>query len=143
MKLPRTPAEIVARAQEAMKRDMLGFEWQEYVLGLTFKDAAPLCKEGATGDGWPEPLTVEQLSEQAKGYLPFWLEKIENERGISVCRATQHFTAWKWLLGHPDADTFPGSINGPDGGWYQRTAYEYVRTQIDSGEWDRMTEGVR
>lgn len=141
--LPRTQNEIVARAKEAKERDVLGFEWHEYLTALPFDAARPFLKPEASPSDWFEaPVTVEGLSHAAKEYLSFWLEKIENERGISVCRATMHYTAWKWLLGHPDADTFPGSINGGDGGWYQREAYDYIREQVESGEWDRLTQAA-
>ncbi len=136
----RTTAEIVQRAKEAEKRDLLGFEWQEYLYALSFEEAreAGFLKPDAKPDGW-KISTPADVSERAKEYLSFWLEKIENERGISVCRATMHFTAWKWLLGHHDADAFPGSTNGGDGGWYQRDAYEYVKQQVDSGAWDDLS----
>lgn len=137
--IPRSQSEILARIAEARERDFFGFEWAEYLYALPFDAARPLLNDDATSEDWPEPTTVETLSERAKDYLSFWLEKIENERGLSVCRATAHYTAWKWMLGHPDADIFPGSVGGGDGGWYQRDAYEYVRKQVESGEWDRMT----
>lgn len=138
--LPRNAEEIVARIKEAQPRDWLGFEYLEYFAGLTFEQARPLLKPGASPDNWhDEPTTVEALSARARDYVAFWLEKIERERGISVCRATSHFVAWKWMLGHPDADTFPGAPNGLDGGWYQRDAYDYIRAQMDTGEWDRLT----
>ena len=138
--LPRTQEELVARLEEALARDMFGFEGQEYFMGLTFDSAKPFLREGVVREDYPEAVTVERLSEQSKSYLSFWLEKIENERGISVVRATLHFVAWKWMLGHPDADTFPGAPQGPDGGWYQRAAFEYIRKQVDTGEWDRLTQ---
>jgi hypothetical protein len=137
----RTLDEVVARAKEAMGRDMFGFEWNEYMHPLPFEvaKAGGFLNDDAKPDGWKTE-TPAEVSAQAKDYLSFWLEKIEGERGISVCRATMHFTAWKWLLGHPDADTFPGSTNAPnEGGWYQRRAYEHIKGQIDSGEWDRMS----
>lgn len=146
--LPRSEAEVVARMREAKKRDPLGFEWTEYLAaplsvdallqsGVLSADATRERIEEAQRDTQSD--TVETLTARAKDYLSFWLEKIEGERGISVHRATAHYSAWKWLLGHPDADTFPGSINGGDGGWYQRDAYDYIREQVESGEWDRLT----
>jgi hypothetical protein len=133
-----TPEEIMARIAEAQKRDPFGFEWHEYVIVLDYETLKPLLKPDANPED-VKPISLKDLDERAKGYLDFWLEKIEGERGISVCRATQHYTAWKWLLGHPDADTFPGSINGGEGGWYQRDAYAYIKQQIDSGEWDSLS----
>jgi hypothetical protein len=135
-------AEVAARYREARDRDVLGFEANEYLRVLTLPQMQQhgLLREDAKIEGVEyEPDSLTEIDRIAKDYLAYWLEKIEGERGISVCRATQHFTAWKWLLGHPDADTFPGSINGGEGGWYQRDAYRYIKQQIDSGEWDRLT----
>lgn len=136
----RTDAEILKRIEEAKPRDLLGFELTEYILALSFEAARPFLVATATEAEWTRN-TPAMISQQAKDYMGFWLEKIEAERGISVVRATQHFVAWKWLLGHPDADTFPGAPGGRDGGWYQRVAYEYIKEQIDGGEWDKLTAG--
>jgi hypothetical protein len=141
----RTQDEIVQRTREAMERDLFGFEAHEYLSYLDFDHAREFLKadmnEAVVREAWLVS-DLNALDAQAKGYLPFWLEKIEGGRGISVGRATQHFTAWKWLLGHSDADTFPGSVNGGDGGWYQRRAYDYITQQIESGEWDRLTKAA-
>lgn len=139
--LPRQSEEVVERIRQANERGMFGFEAGEYLCALTFEEAksAGLLKPDATDEGWEGRCSVEDVSERAKSYMDFWLEKIEDERGISVVRATAHFVAWKWLLGHPDSDRFPGAPAGPDGGWYQWGAYNYIRAQIDSGEWDRLT----
>jgi len=134
-----TQYQVVERILEAQERDHFGFEWHEYALTLDLEHIRPFLKPGSelTAEDH-KPSTLQEIDAHAKDYLTFWLEKIEGERGISVCRATQHYTAWKWLLGHPDADTFPGSIDGGDGGWYQRAAYEYIKQQVESGEWDQL-----
>jgi len=138
----RTQEEILQRFQAAKARDLLGFEVDEYLGLLDFDHVQPFLKPTVTRDDW-KPLSLVDIDEGAKSYLAFWKEKIDNERGISVVRATMHYTAWKWLLGHPDADTFPGSINGGDGGLYQKIAYNYIKKQIESGEWDRLTEAAQ
>jgi hypothetical protein len=78
--------------------------------------------------------------------MTWWLEKIEHERGLSVIRGSACMTAWKFMLGHPDWNTFPGSwatLRTMDtGGWYQRDAYEYIKAQMDSGQWDEMTKAA-
>lgn len=137
----RTMQELSERTREAEKRDMLGFEWHEYTRAMDYQTCRSWLKEGYKEEDYKKdgPITIEKLDAEAKEYMAFWLEKIQGERGISVYRATSHFIAWKWMLKHPDADTFPGSIRGDDGGYYQRTAYEYIKNQIDSGEWDRLT----
>jgi hypothetical protein len=144
----RTQNEIVARYREAERRDVLGFERDEYLACLDYEHLEPFLKSDITAgergklrDEWTTT-TLNEIDQRAKNYLSFWLEKIEGERGLSVGRATQHYIAWKWLLGHDDADTFPGSTNGGDGGWYQRRAYDYINAQINSGEWDRKTNAA-
>lgn len=135
----RTQEEIIERIKDRESADVLGFEIPFYMCLLTKENVRQFCKPDADLTGWDHKKAEAELDTQAKEYMPFWLEKIENQRGISVCRGTSHFTAWKWSLGHSDADTFPGSVNGPDGGWYQRTAYDYIKQQMDSGEWGRLT----
>lgn len=135
----RTQQEIVDRLKEAKERDMFGFEWHEYVGVLDAEHVAEFLKPDADASDWPHE-TLADVNHRAKDYMGFWLGKIEDERGISVVRATMHFTAWKWLLGHHDADTFPGSFDSDsDGGWYQREAYDYIKKQIDSGAWDDLS----
>lgn len=137
--LPRTQRAIAQRAKEAQLRDPFGFEWHEYALAMDAATVQPFLRDGGTDweTAYPNVETVDRI---AKCYLDLWLEKIESERDISVQRATMQYAAWKWLLGHPDSDTFPGSFaSRHDGGWYQRVAYDYIKQQIESGEWDRLT----
>lgn len=139
----RTQEEIFKRYKESEHRDMFGFESSAYLEVMTLETARPLLKPVANQDSdkveWSTK-TLDEIDKTAKGYLNFWKEKIDNERGISVQRATMHYTAWKWLLGHSDSDTFPGSFNATtDGGYYQIAAYNYIVAQIESGEWDKMT----
>ena len=138
----RTVQEIQQRIRDRIDHDLLAFEVPEYFRCLSLEDSREWLKPEAVCDDWPnDDLAV--IDRTAKNYLTFWLDKIENERGLSVCRAISHYIAWKWLLGHPDADTFPGSIRGGNGGYYQRTAYEYIAAQIKSGEWDRLNTEAR
>jgi hypothetical protein len=140
----RTQDEIVQRYTEAKERDLLGFEADEYLVMMDFAHAKPLLQPEVTESEWLGLIsTAEEVDTRAKKYMTFWLSKIEGQRGISVCRGTMHYTAWKWMLGHPDSDTFPGSFAGGDGGWYQQLAYDYIKTQIEDGEWDRMTEEMK
>lgn len=138
--------QLFLRYKTAAELDMFGFETAEYLYAMTFATARPLLKPEAKEADWPEPETNEALNERAKDYMPFWLEKIENERGLSVTRASAHFSAWKFRLGHPDWNTFPGSwatlATMDTGGWYQRDAYDYIKAQMDCGEWDTMTQNA-
>jgi len=142
--LPRTPDEIVARIDAREKDDPFGFESEGYICALPFSHAKSHLKEGTDAAKWnAEISTRESVSEEAKDYLTFFREKVEGERGLSVGRAVSHFTAWKWLLGHPDSDTFPGAFNSDsDGGYYQIEALEYLEKQVSSGEWDRLTSAA-
>ena len=143
LNMVRSQSELAEQFKTAQNRDPLGFEANEYADFIDWEHIQPFVKPGSvmTQEKWEaETASLDDLDKRAKSYLEFWLEKIEGERGISVGRATQHYTAWKWLLGHPDWATFPGSCdNEDDAGWYQRDAYNYIKAQVDSGDWDKLT----
>lgn len=136
----RTKQEIIQRIVDRETADIFGTEVTNYLAMLDFDDAHTFLTEDATKEQWPTPKTLAQVDLEAKKYMSFWEEKIRHERGISVVRAKMQFIAWKWLLGHSDSDTFPGSFNSHnDGGHYQKDAYDYIKNQMDTGEWDKLT----
>ena len=144
IKVPRTAEEIMARFNAVKPMDIFGVEQSTLLSALDFESASKrgVFAEGVTEEAWIKSggnLTWRQIIEEARKYLSFFLEKIENERGLSVVRAVMHYRAWKWLLGHDDADTFPGSNGGEGGGYYQRAAYNYLEAQLDGGEWIQKT----
>lgn len=79
------------------------------------------------------------IDQTAKNYLSYLLRNIGKQRWIHVRRAIGQYVAWKWMLGHSDADTFYGALNEPPG-YDPRRSYVYLRDQIASGEWDRLTK---
>lgn len=80
-----------------------------------------------------------EIDQTAKNYLSYMLRNIGRCRWLQVRQAIQQYVAWKWMLGHEDADTFPGANNKPQGHDLRMT-YIYLRDQIQSGEWDRLTK---
>lgn len=83
-----------------------------------------------------------EIDQTAKNYVSYMLRNIGRCRWRQVREAIQQYVAWKWMLGHPDADTFPGAHNQPHG-YDLRLTYIFLRDQIQSGEWDRLTKQAR
>lgn len=100
----RTQAEILQRIKEAEKRDMFGFEWQEYLGALTKESLetlrGTLLKADAKLDDIKQTFESDDaIRKQAIEYMPFAWEKANNGRGISAARSLMHYKAWLWLLG--------------------------------------------
>lgn len=100
----RTQAEILDRIKEAAKRDMMGFEWQEYVGALSKESAESLrgvlVKADADLKDWEQGFkTDEDVRKRCLEYMDFAWEKANNCRGISASRSMSHYKAWLWLLG--------------------------------------------
>ncbi len=100
----RTQEQILARIKVAQKRDMLGFEWQEYLGALTKESAeslrGTLLKADAKLDGWEVAFpNDEAIRKQCVEYMDFAWEKANGCRGISASRSLMHYRAWLWLLG--------------------------------------------
>lgn len=73
-----------------------------------------------------------EIDQTAKQYLGYMLRNIGKRRFHHARQAIDRYIAWKWMLGHTDADTFAPARD-------PRLAYIYLRDQIESGEWDRLT----
>lgn len=110
VKTMRTQKEILARIEEAKKRDPLGFEWKEYLECLTFDNLKRFLKKDIDEKELDQikaeykPKTSDEIKKQAIDYLEFAWNKCENERGISANRSIMHYQAWLWLMGEDDFD---------------------------------------
>lgn len=80
-----------------------------------------------------------EIDHAAKNCLSWMLRSIGRCRWNHARQVTAQYVAWKWMLGHPDADTFHGAHNMPKD-FDPRFTYMYLRDQIQSGEWDRLTK---
>lgn len=105
----RTQTEIIQRIKASKPRDMLGFEWQEYVPALTKESAASLrgsaIKEDADLSDWVQHYkNDEDVRKVAVDYMEFAWDKANNCRGISAGRSMAHYKAWLWLLGQDGFD---------------------------------------
>lgn len=89
-------------------------------------------------NGYADIEDYRDIDHTAKNYLGYTVRNIGCRRWPQVRQAVRQFVAWKWMLGHEDADTFPGADahQGQD----PRQSCVYLRDQIQSGEWDRMTK---
>ena len=121
--LLRTPHELNLRHRESTLRSAI--EADEYLRQMPNDEA--------------EIEDYREIDQTAKNYLSYMLRNIGRCRWRQVRQAIQQYVAWKWMLGHPDADTFPGANNQPEN-HDPRHSYMYLRDQIQSGEWDRLTK---
>lgn len=97
-----TQDEIVARIKERESEDILGFEWQEYVVYLDYAHARPWLKPETTAETWGvdrSEHTRDAVLATMLDYMPFAWEKANGCRGISSNRSVMHFIAWTWLAG--------------------------------------------
>jgi len=101
----RTQEEILNRIKEAQKRDMFGFEWQEYLCALPFDSLRPFLRGDLTDDELTKMSidhhmeTPEETKNKAIDYLEFAWGKCNDKRGISANRSLMHYQAWLWLMG--------------------------------------------
>jgi len=96
----RTQDEIVARIKQQKAADFLGFETDEYYPYLDFQHVKDFMKDSLTEKEWQDvwsESTKTIMVERMTKYMPFAIEKAENERGISANRSIMHYIAWIWL----------------------------------------------
>lgn len=131
----RTQEEILKRISGRKKRDILGFEWTEYVGSLTFENAKEFLKDDVQENDWKVE-TIEELKRRAIDYMDFAWEKANGCRGISAGRSLSHYVAWLWLLGEDDFD------NIEDYQWYGKDELTKICEYfgLDSKKWD---DGIR
>jgi hypothetical protein len=91
---------IAAFKAEGKSECFLGFDIDVYLNYLTFEQARPLLKEGATCEDWGgvKPLTREQVLSDMKDYMTFAWMKVKDHRGNSASRSGSKMRAWLWLL---------------------------------------------
>lgn len=104
--LPRTTAEIVQRIEHVRPDDPFGFQSTALLSFLPFLLAAPYLKPDTTKAQWDalrNDADIDPVTEVAKRYLTFAMDKADQHRGISANRSVDHYRAWLWLLGKDDA----------------------------------------
>ncbi len=152
----RSQEELVQRAVEAVSRDPLMIEATEYMELMTPPSLMSFLERASSDLGTLNlneflkkavayPLTDESsVNEFAKAYIPTWKKAIlESKVELSGACLLRNI-AWKWILGHKDADTFPGSFkSGRKGGILFKASFWYIHDQIKYGEWDKLTEKAR
>jgi len=119
----RTEHEVVTRYQAMRVQGREEVETDEYLRQMS-------------DGGEVEDYTA--IDHTAKSYLGYMVRNITRRRWLQVRQALRQYVAWKWMLGHEDADTFPGASDPQRHDL--RLTYIYLRDQIQSGEWDRLTE---
>ena len=81
-----------------------------------------------------EARDYRDIDRTAKLYLGYLLRNIGRSKWLHVREGIKKFVAWKFLLGHADADTF--EHDDP------RVNYLYLKAQIESGQWDQLTNNA-
>lgn len=135
----RTQEEILAKLQEQLKNDILGFEINEYIRALPKEILESLkgsvFKEDADfSDYEPDLDTDEKLQKQCVDYMSFAWDKAINCRSISAGRSISHYIAWLWMLGH-DYDGLKKMENYQ---YYGKNELCYIcgLLGLDSSQWD-------
>jgi len=149
----RTQQEILDRIYEALERGDEADESNEYMRCAKF---IPLklraVYEDTNEDDWydydhPQLIVVCDDARAIDATARTMIMHLERavrglgglNRAITIIR---QYRAWKWLLGHPDADTFQGYAQ-PGPNRTSQEVYEYLARQISSGEWSRMIGQVK
>lgn len=102
MTSPRTPDQIVARAENPHADDWGGSAIEVLVPYLPFEHAKQFLKDDVTAEDWT-PLPADGVADAARSYYEFALGKIENHRSISADVAVTKLREFAWLLGRDDA----------------------------------------
>lgn len=136
----RTQQEILDRIVETIERGDLGDESHEYMRCAKFVPfALKSVYEDTDEQDWDDPDhpgevncdDAKEVDRIAKIVLPILARHFNNHQWIRAESYIHRFRAWKWLLGHHDADTFIT----PDIG----AVVDYLNEQMYSGEWDQLT----
>lgn len=62
------------------------------------------CRKFVREDAEVEPLDIEDSLKEYIGRLEFYIEKAEDERGISANKAFEQVCAYRWLFGIGDVE---------------------------------------
>jgi len=136
----RTQQELLDRILDAIKRGDEGDEFNEYMKQARF---VPLAIRSVyydvDEDLFAAPESVEIIAKVAKRYIEITYGYLISRDHSRFDRCVNYYRAWKWLLGHKDADTFHLSDDGLGVLW-RTTILEKLIKQIQLGEWDAMTK---
>lgn len=137
----RNQKEIEARIYDAIKRGDQGDEFNEYMRCAKFIPLAlKAVYQDTTDEDWTDQNKPGEVSCESSGdidrsakALVHHLEYAIRRSGQRASTIIRQLRALKWLLGHSDADTFGGHRRNPI------FVYEYLLSQLQTGDWDRMT----
>ncbi len=109
----RTDDEILAKIKNGPP-DFFNFSAQFLLDFLSIEGLEELS--GSKDDGRVAVASQDRdvVLAQMRDYMPFALEKVADERGISALRSMHHYTVWIWIIG--DEDEFPNLLEFSDYG---------------------------
>lgn len=140
--LVRSQAEIIQRYREAgFNPGNRSIEQMEYTRIMSFHSA---CELGINEDitesaGWSKE-GITEIDYSAKALLRIWETRIATGSLADSQRFTQMYVAFKWMLGHVDSDSIPGAFGFQNGGVMNCKSFQYIKDQILSGAWERLTK---
>ena len=128
LKTIRTECEVATRYNAMKSEGRDDVETDEYLRQMS--------------DAGAEVEDYTGIDRTAKSYIGYMVRNVARRRWLQVRQGVRQYVAWKWMLGHADADTFPGA--DAQQGYDLRISLIYLRDQIQGGEWDRLTnEGLQ
>jgi len=134
----RTQEEILKRIEARKKKDLMGFEWNEYICYLNYESAKPYLKKDITKERWGDEKGKEP-AEKIKDYMDFAWKKANDCRGISAGRSIMHMVAWLWLDGQ---DEFLLNNNIEDYEYYGKPQLIKI-CELYGIDWKKYDDGVR
>jgi hypothetical protein len=149
----RSQDDIADRILDAIRRGDNGDEYNEYMRCAKFIPLALRDQyEDTTEDDWQDAqfagrVTCDDASvidKCARVMLPF-LDKAIRTKPRHATTILRQFKAWKWLLGHSDADTFlsPSADELRTGKYDLSMRYELLSTQMATAAWDNLGKKER
>lgn len=132
---------LVARINERRSKDLLGFEWHEYLPYVEPERLRPFLKPDADLSDLPKPIPVDRTALLAKmqDYMTFAFGKAHDHRGISAGRSLMHYVAWAWLAGDIDfAEEIDRMSNSDD---YAPYGLPVLRRICEFYGWDPLEHG--
>ena len=139
----RTETEIIARINDRIEDDILGFECSEYLPYLSFENAKPFLRSGIQSSDWKQlELTEHGIKKTMLDYMPFAWEKANDRRGISSNRSLSHYVAWLWLSGD---DEFSSKIERRMVGGYSFYGKPILESICEyfGWNWSQWDDGIR
>lgn len=101
----KTQDEIIEHLKKLSdeSKDPFGFAVEVALPFLDYDHAKPWLKPECTPEDWAKhglkPNNYDNVVAEMADYMPFVMEKIRDERGLSMMRSAMKMSMWLWLIG--------------------------------------------